>query len=361
MTIPLSSKNNSNSIGTKHEIELPKRILVGNGVLLEIGSFLNNLGYNIVHIVTGPNVISKVKKPVENVLNDNGIKFYWSEIETANMKIVQKIVNSTNEKVEIMIGIGGGKTVDIAKLVAFNTNLPYLSIPTSASHDGISSPFASIKGSNRPYSIVANPPLGIIADLDIISSAPYRLLTSGCGDLIGKITAVNDWEIEHFDKGAYFGKYAGSLARLSSSIIIDEAINIGLRKKDSVRDVVEALISAGVAAGIAGSSRPCSGSEHLFAHALDFLGEKNGLHGEKVGLGTILMAKLQGIDWEKIVKALEAIHAPTSGKDIGIDDKKVVKAIMLAKKIRPDRHTILERIDLDEQLAIKLARSTNVI
>lgn len=342
-------------------MELPKRVLVGNGVLLEISGFINNLGYNIVHIVTGPNVITKVKKPIDNVLKDNGVKCYWSEIDAANMETVQRIISFKNDKVEIMIGLGGGKAVDVAKLVAFNTNLPYISIPTSASHDGISSPFASIKGTNRPYSIVANSPLGIIADLDVIGSAPYRLLASGCGDLIGKITAVNDWEIEHFDKGAYFGKYAGSLARLSSNIIIDEAKNIGLRKKDSVRDVVEALISAGVAAGIAGSSRPCSGSEHLFAHALDFLGENNGLHGEKVGLGTILMAKLQGIDWEKIVKALENIHAPTSGKDIGLKDKKVVQAIMLAKKIRPDRHTILERIHLDEQLAVKLARSTNVI
>lgn len=361
LIVPLNPKNDNISVRTRHEINLPKRVLVGNGVLLEISSFLSNFGYNVAHIVTGPNIISIVKKPVETVLKANGIKFYWSEINIADMKTVQKIINSKNNEVDIMIGLGGGKTIDVAKLVAYNTNLPYLSIPTSASHDGISSPFASIKGANRPYSIVTNSPLAIIADLDIIGNAPYRLLASGCGDLIGKITAVNDWEIEHSDKGAYFGKYAGGLARLSSNIIIEEAKNIGLRKKDSVRDVVEALISAGVAAGIAGSSRPCSGSEHLFAHALDFLGEKNGLHGEKVGLGTILMAKLQGIDWEKIVKALENIHAPTTGKDIKIDDNKVVKAIMLAKNIRPDRHTILERIKLDEQAAINLARSTNVI
>lgn len=361
MTIPLRPRSEVRLAGNRHEMDLPKKILVGNGVIKELGSFLNNLGYHAVHIVTGPHIITKIKEPVETVLTKNGFKVHWSEIYVADMKTIKKIVESTDQKVDILIGLGGGKTVDVAKLAAFNTNLPYLSIPTSASHDGISSPFASIKGSGRPYSIVANPPLGIIADLDIIGGAPIRLLASGCGDLIGKVTAVKDWEIERTDKGSYFGKYAASLARLSADIVFEEAKNIGLGKEDSIRDVVEALLSAGVAAGIAGSSRPCSGSEHLFAHALDIQGENNGLHGEKVGLGTILMAKLQGINWEKIVKALEDIHAPTRGKDIGLDDKRIVKAILQAKKIRPDRYTILGRITLDEQSAFRLARSTNVI
>ena len=342
-------------------MDLPKRILVGNGVIKELGSFLNNLGCKEVHIVTGPHIIAKVKKPVEKVLTTNGFKFYWSVINIADMNTIQKIVKSIDQKVDIMIGLGGGKTVDAAKLVAFNKTLPYISIPTSASHDGISSPFASIKGSGRPYSIVTNPPLGIIADLDIIGGAPIRLLASGCGDLIGKITAVKDWEIARTDEGSYYGKYAASLAHLSADIVIEEAKNIGLGKKDSIRDVVEALLSAGVAAGIAGSSRPCSGSEHLFAHAVDIQGDNNGLHGEKVGLGTILMAKLQGINWEKIVNALEDINAPTKGQDIGLEDKRIVKAILQAKKIRPDRYTILGRINLDERSAISLARSTNVI
>ncbi|MDP6641232.1 MAG: sn-glycerol-1-phosphate dehydrogenase [Nitrososphaerales archaeon] len=347
--------------GNRHEMDLPKRILVGNGVIKELGSFLDNLGYQVVHIVTGPHIIKKVKKPVETILTKKGFKVNWSEINIADMKTIQYITGSINQKTDIMIGLGGGKTVDAAKLTAFNTNLPYISIPTSASHDGISSPFASIKGSGRPYSIITNSPLGIIADLDIIGNAPIRLLASGCGDLIGKVTAVKDWEIERSDKGSYFGKYAASLAHLSADIVIGEAKNIGLGTKDSVRDVVEALLSAGVAAGIAGSSRPCSGSEHLFAHALDIQGSNNGLHGEKVGLGTILMAKLHGINWENIVKALEDIHAPTKGKDIGLEDKRIVKAILQAKKIRPNRYTILGRKNLDEPAAFSLARSTNVI
>ena len=86
---------------------------------------------------------------------------------------------------------------------------PFVSIPTSASHDGISSPFVSLKrGNDRPYSIKVDTPIEIIADLDIISNAPYRLIASGCGDLIAKITAIKDWELARDDDNEYFGEYA---------------------------------------------------------------------------------------------------------------------------------------------------------
>ncbi len=346
----------------RHEMYLPKSVLIGNGVAAELGVFLKNLGCRgAVHIVSGPHVIKKVQATVEESLNSSGFALKWSKIDVADMKTVRLIGHLISKKVGIIIGMGGGKSVDVAKVVAHNAGLPFISAPTSASHDGISSPFASIKGSERPYSVVVNSPLGIIADLDVIGDAPPRLLASGCGDLVGKVTAVRDWEIARDDKEEYFGKYAANLAYLSADIVMKEARSIGLRDKGSVRDVVEALISAGVAAGIAGSSRPCSGSEHLFAHSLDVLGFNKGLHGEKAGLGTILMAKLHGIEWEKVVKALEDIHAPIRARDIGVDEKGVVKALLSAKNIRPDRYTILNRIDLNEQKALRLAKATNVI
>jgi glycerol-1-phosphate dehydrogenase [NAD(P)+] len=343
-------------------MDLPKSILVGMGVVGELGSFLKNLGCGgSVHIVTGPKVMYKVKTIVEKGLKNDGFEFDWSIIDIADMKTVHDIEKIVTRKNGVILGLGGGKTVDAAKIVAYNTGLPFISIPTSASHDGIASPFASIKGLGKPFSFVAHSPLGIIADLDIISDAPFRLIASGCGDLIGKVTAVKDWELARDEVGEYYGKYSASLAYLSAELVLKESKNIGLRKKGSFRDVVEALISAGVAAGIAGSSRPCSGSEHLFAHALDITSRHNGLHGEKVGLGTILMAKLHNMEWEKIVKALEDIQAPTTGNQLNLDDKAIVKALRYAKRIRPDRYTILNKVEMDEQKAISLARSTNLI
>jgi len=139
-------------------------------------------------------------------------------------------------------------------------------------------------------------------------------------------------------------------------------IQLHFQKKGlDVRVIVEALISAGVASCIAGSSRPCSGSEHLFSHALDQLAPGTGLHGEKCGIGAIMMAKLQGQDWGKIVKTLKNVGAPTTAKQIGLKPKVLAKALMIAQDMRPERYTILKEVKMTEKKAIALAKSTKVL
>ena len=89
---------------------------------------------------------------------------------------------------DVIIGQGGGRSVDLAKMTAYNLGKSFISVPTSASHDGISSPFVSMRGSDKPYSIKAKTPIGVLADVELMSKAPRRLMISGCGDLVGKIT-----------------------------------------------------------------------------------------------------------------------------------------------------------------------------
>jgi len=133
------------------------------------------------------------------------------------------------------------------------------------------------------------------------------------------------------------------------------------KKGLQVREIVEALISAGVASCIAGSSRPCSGAEHLFSHAVDKLEPNVGLHGEKCGIGTIMIAKLQGQDWKKIVKTLKDVGVPTTAKEIGLKSKTLVKALTIAQSLRPERYTILKEVNMTEKKAAILAKSTKVL
>jgi glycerol-1-phosphate dehydrogenase [NAD(P)+] len=94
---------------------------------------------------------------------------------------------------------------------------------------------------------------------------------------------------------------------------------------------------------------------------LDILAPQIAMHGEKCGIGTIMMAKLHGIDWIKIRDSLEYIHAPTESIQLGIDEKTLAKALVMAPSIRPNRYTILHKKRLDYEQALHLARSTNVI
>jgi glycerol-1-phosphate dehydrogenase [NAD(P)+] len=247
-------------------------------------------------------------------------------------------------------------------MTAYNLGKPFISVPTSASHDGISSPFVSMRGSDKPYSVKAKTPIGVLADVELMSKAPRRLMISGCGDLVGKITAVKDWELARDEVNEYYGTYAANLAYLSAKIILDEGRNLVKDYLYGLRTIVEALISAGVASCIAGSSRPCSGSEHLFSHAVEYIAGKNsGLHGERVGIGTILMAKLHGLDWERIAETLALFGAPTRGKQINLTEDEVVQSLVLAGSLRPERFTILSKEKLNKNKAASLARAVKVI
>ncbi len=108
---------------------------------------------------------------------------------------------------------------------------------------------------------------------------------------------------------------------MSAKIILNESKKLRVRSRSGIRIIVEALISADRTC-IAGSSRPCSGAEHLFSHAIEYIvGQNYGLHGERVGIGTIMMAKLHNVDWEVIVETLERVGAPTKAKQIRLNEK----------------------------------------
>jgi glycerol-1-phosphate dehydrogenase [NAD(P)+] len=88
-----------------------------------------------------------------------------------------------------------GRSIDIAKLASVRANIPFLSVPTAASHDGICSAQASLTVNGETMSVQAQAPLAIVADTKIISQAPARLLAAGCGDIISNYTAILDWKL----------------------------------------------------------------------------------------------------------------------------------------------------------------------
>ena len=342
-------------------MELPRLIVIGEKNINEFGKFLRSLNNpKKVTLISGDNVRKYLQKKIESSLALAKIRYVWHTAISNEIKLINEIQkNVKKDHSDLIIGIGGGRSVDIAKMVSFNLKKPFASLPTAASHDGIASPFVSVRG-DKPHSIVATAPLGVFVDIDIIRKAPKKLLASGCGDLIANLIAVKDWELGRDKTGEYYGRYSANLASMSAKMVMENSKNFA-KKGLNARLIVEALISAGVASCIAGSSRPCSGAEHLFSHALDKIAPGIGLHGEKCGIGAIMMAKLQGQDWKNIVKTLKDVGAPTTAKKIGLKPETVVKALTIAQDLRPERYTILKEVNMTEKKAIELAKSTKVL
>lgn len=344
-----------------HTMELPRLIKIGEKNIGDFGDFLNLLNRpKKISLISGINVQKVLKIKIEKSIKLKKIKFVWhtsKDNQIKTLKSIQKDVKKDNS--DLIIGIGGGRSVDTAKLISYNLGKPFVSLPTAASHDGMASPFVSVK-SDKPHSIIASAPMGVFVDIDIIKKAPAKLLASGCGDLIANIIAVKDWQLGHKKKKEYYGRYAADLAMMSAKIVMENSSSFAKKGLDA-RVIVEGLISAGVASCIAGSSRPCSGAEHLFSHALDKIAPGIGLHGEKCGIGSIMMAKLQGQDWGKIVKTLKNVGAPTTAKQIGLKPEIIIKALTIAQELRPERYTVLKQTKMTKKRAFNLAKSTKVI
>jgi glycerol-1-phosphate dehydrogenase [NAD(P)+] len=337
---------------------LPRIVVMEQDAIRDIANVLRGLKLGGDGLVVCGAHTCEFGRQIEKILEND----YPAEVlvvDAPTMQEVERVASRAAGK-NFIIAVGGGKTIDIAKIASVTANLPFISVPTAASHDGIASMRASIRFSEGTQSIEAQTPLAIIADTRIIAQAPHRLLAAGCGDIVSNYTAVKDWELARKLRGEEFSEYAAALSLMSTEIILNSATQIKPNLEDSVRLVVKALVSSSVAMSIAGSSRPASGSEHKFSHALDFIAPKPALHGEQCGVGTIMMAYLHGGDWQRIRQALQNIGAPVSARDLGIEDSYVIEALLCAKDVRPERYTILGE-GLTRRAAEELARVTMVV
>jgi len=341
----------------QHKIELPKIVFIGKSCLGKIEEICNELNLSGKPlIITGTQTRNIAGSFIFESLKE--MEPVMKLVNRADYGTAKKITESL-KNIGFVIGVGGGKNIDMGKLIAFLTNKPFISVPTAPSHDGIASDRVSINRENKKHSIKAKPPVAILADIDVIMSAPYKMIASGCADIISNYTAVYDWELAKNRTGEYYSEYAASLSRLSAKIVLRSAKIIKRKTERGIRNLMEALVTSGISMSLSGSSRPASGSEHMFSHALDFLGS-SAMHGEQCGVGTIIMAYLQGRNWSMIKSKLMEIGAPVNANGLNVTEKMIVDAVLMAKNIRK-RYTILDEVSLTRERAKEVCKRVGVI
>ncbi|OLS32824.1 MAG: Glycerol-1-phosphate dehydrogenase [NAD(P)+] [Candidatus Heimdallarchaeota archaeon AB_125] len=345
-------------------IELPTLLCLGADMLNSLPDIIDRLSLGSkALLVTDDFLKPRIGKEVEDILtNSRNHSVYTTTIQDSTMDELEKQLEIHKEnKPDFVIGLGGGRPIDIAKSISFKSNQRFISIPTIASHDGVASSRASIIGTDKRHSIQALPPIAVLADTTILDKSPYRFTAAGCGDIIAKKTAIKDWMLSHRLKNELISEYSIALSDMTVQLITKNADLIKSQAEGYSRIVVKALISSSLAMCVAGSSRPGSGSEHMFSHALDSFAEKPALHGEQCALGTILMAYLHDLDWENIRSVVHDLGIPVKAKELGLKDEEVIKALQIAHTIRPQRFTILGKDGLTHEAAVNTASFTGVI
>lgn len=326
---------------TTASISIPTFLKIDKGAISEIGKYLKDNNLKKVVVFFGNGLIDLFGERIMKSLDDNGIEvLQYMELDSTNIEDITDIAFSMPNKTQAVIGIGGGKVIDTAKYCGFLRKIAYISVPTSTSNDGFSSASASLMIRGKRQSVPAKMAYGIIADTDVIKSAPKGFLYSGIGDMVCKITAVYDWQFEEEhgygktnDVAIMVAKKAiNSIARIEFEEITDEWF---------LKELLNSLAMCGIANEIAGSSAPTSGSEHLISHAIDQYGNKPTLHGMQVGIATYLMSVVQNHRQDRVRNFLEKTGFFDYAASLELDINDYLNAIDQAPSIKPFRHTYL--------------------
>jgi len=340
-------------------------------------------------IVCGSSLTKKLSQDIiKNLPNRNFIreevKNPTPEAATRVRERIQKEMHTG--KKPLVLALGGGTPIDIAKSAAGDEGQHVVSIPTQSSHDGIVSNRVTLTG-RKPYSLQSKPPYAVILLWDILYKQPPTAVAKGFGDGIAKITSTKDWELsskyrsyEWVKEKPYDQKIAKEVSEGALKLI--ETVNEMKEKgkfnplnplwKKGVEVLTYKLIDFGEKMTEVGSSVPCSGSEHLVAHGWN--GSKD--HGYKVSLGQRLCLKLYEDHLSKLElksselkKLQEYLQMPLKITELEKTSEQAIKGVIKGVKLGEGRgrFTILsylteeEGIDFNEDFVENYLKKTSLI
>lgn len=327
---------NSNSV------HLPTIFQVNENIIRQIPEFVKNsqVEFRKILVVSGNTRSREYAEVVLNALNADHFIVINNDLKTVDELKEYCLVKDF----DLLIGVGGGSVLDIVKRVSLIAKIENILVPTTISNDGLVSPIAVVKDcSGHTLSLPGRAPFGVVVDIDIIRSAPVKFLQAAAGDILSNISATNDWVLSSINTGEHINDLAYMLSRSAAfALIHHESKDIGNR--NFLKQVVYCQINSGLSMSLAGTSRPCSGSEHLISHAIDFrqLSEKT-LHGYQVGSISIFCLYLQKKLDAKCINYAQELNIPLAFHQL---DPKIADKLSLIYEtsfdMRPGRFTVLD-------------------
>ena len=357
--------------GKSHKVDI-QAIRVGSGVIQELPGILRNLGASHIFLVTDNYTYEAAGRQVEQLLDQAGLSYHKRVFQTEtplvpNEYALGSVLAAMTSQDDMLLAVGSGTLNDVTKYVSARTGVPYVIAATAPSMDGYASTVAPTILDGFKTTLPAVYPAAIVADVDILKDAPMPMLTAGFGDIIGKFTSLADWRLSHQLNGEYYCPEVAGVIEAAVETCAANAKALAQREPQAIQAVTEALILSGLAMGMVGVSRPASGAEHQMAHywEMDALrrGEEHPLHGNAVGVGTVLAASLyemaaeylpQGFaapDKGQILACLQAAGSCADPKELGIRRELCLESLLHAMELR-DRFTVQKLLEQKGKLSL---------
>jgi glycerol-1-phosphate dehydrogenase [NAD(P)+] len=326
-------------VATPVVIEVRRGAVDGLGGLLADGQI--SAGGDVV-VAVGSGIGDLVREKVIDAVPNADVL----EIDSGDLDGAHDLISRLRGRhADALVGIGGGRTLDVAKYAASMVGLPFVAVATSLAHDGLASPVASLDARGRKASFGVQLPLAVFVDLDFVRSAPERQLRAGVGEVLSNLSAIADWELAG-TVGERSDGLSVLLARNAAEAVLGSEYE--LLSDHFLITLAESLIASGIAMAIAGSSRPCSGACHEISHSLDAFFGAPGLHGEQVGVGALFVTWLRGDDelTDRMDACLRRHGCARLPEDLGVSADTFAAAVARAPETRPERYTLLEHLNL---------------
>lgn len=296
--------------GCEHKVSIQK-IVIENDCLCRLGEHLADLGITgKTCAVYDTNTYSA--KGMNRPETDFQIILNSADLH-ADEKGVDQLLKELPDDVNILIAVGSGTIHDITRYCAAGRDCVFVSAPTAASVDGFASSVAAMTWKGFKVTMPAVAPALILADISVISQAPSFLSVSGVGDILGKYICLADWKIARILTGEYYCEGIAGLMKDAVNEVMDCINDLKTGEISAFEKLTYGLLLSGVAMQLSGNSRPASGAEHHISHFIELgvIGNSSALHGEKVGVGTLLCArKYHELYERKNIKAIPDLHYP---------------------------------------------------
>lgn len=357
--------------GKSHKVDI-QAIRVGSGVIQELPGILRDLGASHIFLVADNYTYEAAGRQVEQLLDQAGLPYHKRVFQTEtplvpNEYALGSVLAAMTSQDDMLLAVGSGTLNDVTKYVSARTGVPYVIAATAPSMDGYASTVAPTILDGFKTTLPAVYPAAIVADVDILKDAPMPMLTAGFGDIIGKFTSLADWRLSHQLNGEYYCPEVAGVIEAAVETCAANAQALAQREPQAIQAVTEALILSGLAMGMVGVSRPASGAEHQMAHywEMDALrrGEEHPLHGNAVGVGTVMAASLyemaaeylpQGFaapDKGQILACLQAAGSCADPKELGIRRELCLESLLHAMELR-DRFTVQKLLEQKGKLSL---------
>ncbi|MGO4886661.1 iron-containing alcohol dehydrogenase family protein [Anaerobacillus sp. MEB173] len=328
----------------------PSNYIQEQGILRKTGEWIKKFG-TTPFIVAGPTAWSKACAKVTESLHESALDYTLEYFEGhCSEEELQRILPKVPSHVDIIVGVGGGQCLDMAKLVATRLQLPVINVATLASTCAASAAQSILYTPDHVFVRVESfdhSPAAVLVDPDIIRNAPVRYLTAGIGD-----TIVKWYEAIPLNEGKYqnaMTKAGLKMAELVRDLLFEfseQAIQDCEQGKtsESLRQVIDAnILLSGLVGGLGRHTCASSGA-HAIHYGMTVIPDMKGaFHGELVAYGLLCQFKLEGKSDQEIVDFMrfyQKINLPISLRDMGLTELREEELRLAAKKACAPERTI---------------------